>query len=127
LSGVFVGPQGGTCEQAGGSGIFQMFQHFKALVQNKRYNQLAMYTYFQAVYTKYNCLRVCRNPRIPGGITWSRQLPWIWFHRRSERQHAWTTRFIPSLKKVTTGARLSLLCVGWRWQVWTRTGTWQSE
>ena len=51
LSTVNFGPQGGNREHAGGSGIFQLFQHFRALVQNKMYNQLAIYTYFQAVYT----------------------------------------------------------------------------
>ena len=50
LSSVNFSAQGGNREHKGGSGIFQIFQHFKSLMKNKRYNQLAIYTYFQAVY-----------------------------------------------------------------------------
>lgn len=51
LTSVNFGSQGGNREHKGGSGIFQIFQYFKPLTNNKRYNQLAIYTYFQAVYT----------------------------------------------------------------------------
>jgi hypothetical protein len=51
LASTNFGSQGGNREHKGGSGIFQIFQHFQPLTKNKRYNQLAIYTYFQAVYT----------------------------------------------------------------------------
>lgn len=51
LSSVNFNTQNGNREHKGGSGVFQIFQHFKPLMKNKRYNQLAIYTYFQAVYT----------------------------------------------------------------------------